>query len=155
MDKYNFKQLCNSFLQTTCVVSVERKDNGYGEIRIVDGNEPYINSFKNVNGYSKHEFIPNSLYTDYLVKNLNFEEYCYRSAVKKELLHSYAYPEYFKAWMHMLFIPLDMEDGNLSYCLYIMEINEIFNPDLLANPSGDIYSKVLNTTLQLSNTGDF
>ena len=155
MDKYNFKQLCNSFLQTTCVVSVERKENGYGELRIVDGNEPYIASFKTVNGYSKRDFIPNSLYTDYLEKNLNFEEYCYRSAVKKELLHSYAYPEYFKAWMHMLFIPLDIEDEKVSYCLYIMEINEVFNPELLATPSGDMYSKVLNTTLQLSNTGDF
>ena len=36
-----------------------------------------------------------------------------------------------------------------------MEINEVFNPALLANPSGDVYSKVLNTTLQLSNTIDF
>lgn len=154
MDNYNFKQLCNAFRQTTCVVSVQRKENGYGEIRIVEGNDAYKNSFKG-SFYSKHEFVPNSIYTDYLEKNLNFEEYCYRSAVKKELLHSYAYPEKFKAWMHMLFIPLNMEDRNLSYCLYIMEINEIFNPELLANPVGDIYSKVLDTTLQLSNTANF
>ena len=55
----------------------------------------------------------------------------------------------------MLFIPLEYETEELSYCMYIMEINEVFNPELLANPSGDIYSKVLNTTLQLSNTGNF
>ena len=154
MGNVNFKQLCNCFKQTTCVVSIERKPNGYGEIRIVDGNDAYTNSFKG-EGYIKHEFVPNSIYTDYLEKNLNFEEYVYRSAVKKELLHSYAYPEYFHTWMHMLFIPIEQETDKLSYCLYIMEMNNVFNPELLSTPSNDIYSKVLNTTLHLSNTADF
>ena len=154
MGNDNFKQLCNCFKQTTCVVSIERKPNGYGEIRIVDGNDAYTNSFKG-EGYIKHEFVPNSIYTDYLEKNLNFEEYVYRSAVKKELLHSYAYPEYFHTWMHMLFIPIKQETDKLSYCLYIMEMNNVFNPELLSTPSNDVYSKVLNTTLHLSNTADF
>ena len=154
MGNDNFKQLCNCFKQTTCVVSIERKPNGYGEIRIVDGNDAYTNSFKG-EGYIKHEFVPNSIYTDYLEKNLNFEEYVYRSAVKKELLHSYAYPEYFHTWMHMLFIPIEQETDKLSYCLYIMEMNNVFNPELLSTPSNDIYSKALNTTLHLSNTADF
>ena len=154
MEKINFKQLCDGFLQTACVVSVQKLENGYGEMRIVDGNDAYIASFKQ-GPYAKHEFVPNSIYTDYLEKNLNFEDYCYRSAVKKELLHSYAYPEYFQSWMHMLFIPLHYETKELAYCMYIMEINEVFNPELLANPVGDVYSKVLNTTLQLSNTGNF
>ena len=153
-DKVNFKELCNSVHHSACVVSVQKLDKGYGEIRIVDGNDVYTSSF-GADFYAKHEFVPNSIYTDYLIKNLNFEDYCYRSAVKKELLHSYAYPEYFKSWMHMLFIPLEYETEELSYCMYIMEMNEVFNPELLANPSGDVYSKVLNTTLQLSNTGDF
>ena len=154
MEEFNFKQLCNGFYQQACVVSIQKKEDGHGEIRIVDGNEAYVNSFK-FGPYTKHEFIPNSIYTDYLVKNLNFEDYVYRSAVKKELLHSYAYPEYFKSWMHMLFIPVQYETKDLAYCVYIMEINEVFNPELLANPVGDVYSKVLNTTLQLSNTGNF
>ena len=150
----DFKQLCNGIHHTACVVSVQKTKDGYGEIRIVDGNEPYLESFKGP-FYAEHEFVPNSLYTKYLVKNLNFEEYCYRSAIKKELLHSYAYPEYFKSWMHMLFIPVAYETEELAYCLYIMEINDEFNAELLASPRGDIYNKVLNTTLQLSNTGDF
>ena len=154
MKEVNFKQLCNGIHHSACVISVQKLKDGYGEIRIVEGNDAYTSTF-NADFYTKHDFIPNSIYTDYLVKNLNFEEYCYRSAVKKELLHSYAYPEYFKSWMHMLFIPLEHETEELSYCMYIMEINEVFNPELLANPSGDIYSKVLNTTLQLSNTGNF
>ena len=150
----NFRELCNCFKQTACVVSIEKKDKVEKEIRIVDGNDPYVNSFK-ANVYAKHDFVPNSIYTDYLVKNLNFEEYVYRSAVKKELLHSYAYPEHFKTWMHMLFIPVDYETEDLAYCLYIMEMNEVFNPELLVNPNDDVYSQVLSATLQLSNTTDF
>lgn len=154
MDFPDFRMLCNGIHHTACVVSVEKLDNGPGEIRIVDGNDAYRASFTG-DFYNNHTFIPNSIYTEYLPKNLNFEDYSYRSAVKKELLHSYAYPEYFKAWMHMLFIPLAYETKELSYCLYIMEINEEFNAELLASPRGDVYSKVLNTTLQLSNSGDF
>ena len=150
----DFKQLCNGIHHTACVVSVEKTKDGYGEIRIVDGNDAYLESFKGP-FYAEHVFVPNSLYTKYLVKNLNFEDYCYRSAVKKELLHSYAYPEYFKSWMHMLFIPVAYETEELAYCLYIMEVNDEFNAELLASPRGDIYNKVLNTTLQLSNAGDF
>ena len=125
----NFRELCNCFKQTACVVSIEKEEKNNREIRIVDGNDVYVNSF-NSDFYAKHVFIPNSIYTDYLEKNLNFEEYCYRSAIKKELLHSYAYPEHFHAWMHMLFIPIECEDEKLAYCLYIMEINDVFNPEL-------------------------
>ena len=146
--------MCNNIRHNACVVSVRKVDGGYGEIRIVDGNENYLSTFSAEN-YSKHEFIPNSLYTDYLPKNLNFEDYCYRSAIKKELLHSYAYPENFQVWIHMLFIPLAYETEELAYCLYIMEMSHEFNAELLANPRGDIYSKVLNTTLQLAETADF
>lgn len=154
MKEINFKQLCESFRQMACVVSVEKTENGYGEMRIVDANDAYANSFQG-DFYVNHKFIPNSIYTDYIQKNLNFEEYCYRAAVGKELLHSYGYPEGLHAWLHMMFIPVNYEKGNIFYCIYIMEINPVFNSELLANVSGDVYSKVLNTSLQLANTTDF
>ena len=149
----NFKELCNGLFQSACVISVT-KHKEQKEFRIVDGNDLYTNSFKS-GMYAKSEFVPNSLYTEYLEKNLNFEEYSFRAAVNKELLHSYAYLENFKVWMHMLFIPLSYETDELSYCIYMMEINQTLNPDILANHGSDIYSRVLNTTLQLSNTIDF
>lgn len=150
----DFKALCDSITQNACVLSVERVGDGFGEIRIVAGNTGYTTSFQ-TETYVKHDFVPNSLYTDYLPKNLNFEDYCFRCAAKKELLHSYAYPENFKMWFHMLFIPLEYQTEKLCYCLYIMEMNQNFDPELLASPRGDIYNKVLTTTLQLANTGDF
>lgn len=64
-------------------------------------------------------FIPNSIYTDYLFRDLNFEDYVYRSAIKKQILHSYAYPEKFGAWFDMNFIPISYNDGDIYYCIYI------------------------------------
>lgn len=152
----NFKDLCNSIKDTACVISVRKTDTGYDEIRIVDGNDKYLSSFKSEDDYyNTNVFVPNSIYTKYLEKNLNFEDYCFRSAVKKELLHSYAYPEHYRAWFHMLFIPLAYETDELSYCLYIMEINDVFNPENLANSSGEFDNNVLKATLQLANTNDF
>ena len=146
----NFKEWWDSITDIACIISVRKTGNGYDEIRIVEGNKKHRASFN-----AENDFVQNSIYTKYLPRNLNFEEYCYRSAVKKELLHSYAYPEYLKSWLHMLFIPLEYEDNNISYCLYIMEMNSIFNPENLTNASSDIDNKVLRATLQLAKTSDF
>ena len=57
----DFRKLCNSIHHTACVVSVQKTKDGYGEIRIVDGNGPYLDSFKGP-FYAEHEFVPNSIY---------------------------------------------------------------------------------------------
>ena len=154
----DFRKICDSIDKIACVVSVQKTNNGYGEIRIIDGNEKYLSSFKYTepgNEKPSIDFIPNSLYTRYLPRNLHFENYCYRSAVKKELLHSYAYPENTKAWFHMLFIPMEYETEDLSYCIYIMDINTEFDSNVFSSATNDIAARVLKTTLQLSNTRDF
>ena len=110
----NFKELCESITDIACIISVRKTGSGYDEIRIVEGNKKHKDSFN-----SENDFVPNSIYTKYLPRNLNFEEYCYRSAVKKELLHSYAYPEYLKSWLHMLYIPLEYEEI-IYHIVYIL-----------------------------------
>ena len=144
----NFKEICESIKDNACIISVRKTETAYDEIRIVESNARHRATL-NV------EFIPNEIYTRYFARNMNFEEYAYRSAVKKELLHSYAYPEFMKIWMHMLFIPLEYETKELSYCLYIMEMNDTFNPELLSSSSGEIGIKVVRTTLQLAKSSDF
>ncbi|MBR6071960.1 MAG: GGDEF domain-containing protein [Acholeplasmatales bacterium] len=148
-----FKELCESISYTACVISVEKINDGYGDIRIVDGNKKYIATFNTPTNPKK--FVPNTNYKEYLGTNLNLESYCYRSAVKKELLHSYAYPENSGAWFHMIYIPLEYEEDNLAYCLYIMDISNEFDSDKLSSAHNDIASKVLKTTLRLSNSPDF
>ena len=87
----DFQKVADSFAAMTCIMSVEKlPDGGCGELRIVTGNKAYIDSIEHpMPGVVmlKKEFVPNSLYTTYMSRDLNFEDFCYRCAVKKQHLH--------------------------------------------------------------------
>ena len=155
----NFQTFADSMAAMTCVVSVEELPNGgCGEIRIVTGNKAYIDSIEhppqNVEMLVK-KFIPNSIYTTYMTRDLNFEDFCYRAAVQKRCLHSYAHPDRFDVWFNMSFLPLGPDDGSLHYCAYVMEINFEPNSERISNISGDIAAAVLETAIKLRETEDF
>ncbi|MBR3430296.1 MAG: GGDEF domain-containing protein [Clostridia bacterium] len=155
----DFQKVVDSMAAMTCVVSVEKKqEGGYGEIRIVTGNQAYIQSIEHPMGdvvMLTTKFVPNSLYTDYLTKDLNFEDFCYRAAVEKKCLHSYAHPDRFDVWFNMTFLPLTEEDGNLCYCTYTMEINQEADSSRISQISGDLASTVLETCVELRGNSDF
>ena len=156
----DIKSFCDGFGAMTCVVSVENLGNGkYGKIRIVNGNEPYIASIENpAPGVEMlvRKFIPNSEYTDYLTRDLNFEDYCYRAAVEKKCLHSYARPERMPGiWFNMTFLPVAYEEGNLCFCTYTMEINFEADSKTLSNISAEVASSVLETCIKLRGAIDF
>lgn len=155
----DFQNVVNSLPTAACVVSVEKLDDGnYGKIRIVTGNRPYLNTIEhpadNVEMLTR-KFVPNSEYTEYLNRDLNFEDSCYQAAVQKKLLHAYAHPARFDVWFNMSFLPLFPDDSNICYCLYVMEIN--FKPDAkrLSTISPDIASNVLETCIKLRSPDDF
>lgn len=155
----DFQSIADSMTKAACVVSVEKLENdNYGKIRIVTGNRAYLDTierpFENVEMLTRR-FVPNSEYTCYLNRDLNFEDSCYQAAVHKKLIHAYAHPERFDVWFNMSFLPLSPDDGNLCYCLYIMEVN--FKPDAkrLSIISADIASAVLETCIKLRTPGDF
>ena len=155
----NFQEAADAIAAATCIVSVEKlPDGGCGEIRIVTGNKAYIESMELPSSgveLRKREFVPNSLYTEYLDRDLNFEDFCYRSAVQKKCLHSYAHPDRFDVWFNMTFMPLWPDEGNLCYCMYSMEINTEADSERLSNVSGDIAAAVLSTAIRLRESVDF
>lgn len=155
----NFQQIVDSMGAMTCVVSVEKRANGgYGDIRIVTGNKAYIESIEHPMGdvqMLSTRFTPNSLYTDYLTRDLNFEEYCYRAAVEKKCLHSYAHPDRFDVWFNMTFLPLVPDNGNLCFCIYTMEINLEADSSRLSNVSTEMASAVLETAIKLRGASHF
>ncbi len=154
-----FQTIVDSIGAATCVVSVEKKENGnYGKVRIVTGNRAYLDTIEKPMGGLEmlaRKFIPNSEYTCYLTRDLNFEDSCYRAAVLKKCLHAYAHPARYNVWFNMSFIPLHMDNDNLCYCLYIMEVN--FKPDAkrMSSISADIASSVLETCIKLRSPDDF
>ncbi|MCR4787109.1 MAG: EAL domain-containing protein [Lachnospiraceae bacterium] len=155
----DFQTIVDSLPIMACVVSVERLDgDDYGKFRIVTGNKAYIDSIENPAPGTQmltDKFTPNAEYTTYLTRDLNFEDACINSAVKKKCLHSYAHPDRMPVWFNMFFLPLWPDEGNLSYCIYMMEINFEADSKQFSSISGEMASSVLETTIRLRGTNDF
>lgn len=156
----DFQAIVNGIGAAACVVSVETgADGGCGKVRIVTGNRSYLDTIERPMGGLEmltRKFVPNSEYTQYLTRDLNFEESCFQAAVNKKCLHAYAHPARYDVWFNMSFIPLAAEDDSgLGYCLYIMEVN--FKPDAkrMSNISADIASAVLETCIKLRSPENF
>ena len=158
-NKTDFRTLLNTFSSTACVISVEKKMTGDRRIlRIVDGNDAYIDSINHPipsMRMMKDEFVPNLDYTEYMPRDLNFEDYCYRSAIEKKCLHSYVYVDRMGVWFNMTFLPLETEDDELVYCVYLMEFSAESSSEKMSNISGDIASSVLETCIRLRGTNNF
>lgn len=98
MDINELKRFADRFKPSTCILSVEKNPDGtHGEIRIVTGNEAYLNvtsRFRQMGANTDNlpSFIPNSPYYRYFKKDMHFEDYCYRCAVLGETLHTYITP---------------------------------------------------------------
>ena len=155
----DFQALVDSMHTATCVVSIEKTgENSYGKIRLVTGNRVYIDSIERPMSDVKmltQKFIPNSEYTNYLTRDLNFEDSCYQAAVHGKLLHAYAHPARFDVWFNMSFIPLSYTEGNLCFCLYMMEVHFKPNAKRMSTISADIATAVLETCIKLRSPGDF
>ena len=157
----DFSGYLDNCVNETCILSVEIKEDGsYGDIRIVDGNKAYIDSIecnadKSVDIAKEKKFVPNSLYTKYFPFDLNFENYCFRAAVKHEPLHAYVHPERFDIWFNLYFLPVKSDDENIGYCAYTYTLDHKADSALLSNTSHDIASTVLQTCIKLYSSSDF
>ncbi len=155
----DFQTIVDSMSAMTCVMSVEKLPDGRrGKFRIVTGNKAYIDSVEHPAPGMKmlgDKFVPNSEYTDYLSRDLNFEDFCYRAAVEKKCLHSYVHPERMAVWLNMMFIPLGDDRGDICYCLYMMEVNTEADSRNISDISSETASSVLDTCIRLRGTNDF
>ncbi len=155
----DFQTIVDGISKAACVLSIEKLDDGnYGSIRIVTGNRPYIDSIEKpmerVHMLS-NKFVPDTLYTDYMEKDINLEAACYRAAIQQEIVHSYAHPTRFDVWFDLTFLPLDSDSSDLCYCLYVMDISLMPDARRLSSLSGDLASFVLETCIKLQNPDDF
>ena len=104
----DLQKYVDGFGAMTCIVSVEKLANGKrGKFRIVTGNKAYIDSIEHPAPGAEllvQKFTPNQEYTNYLTRDLNFEEYCYKAAVEKRFQG---------VWFNMTFLPVAYEEGNL------------------------------------------
>ena len=152
----NFKEIVNAFYSPTCVVSVKKQGEGYGEIRIVEGNAKYIEMIdmrikqepEKVVGGNEAVFVPNSLYTNYFPHNRSFEDICFKAAVKKTEMHTYAHLNNIDVWFDIYAMPLDYEDGDICYCTYTTKLNtnadSILDTVNVSQTSNDVLKTCIN-----------
>ena len=158
-DFYFFSEHINSMAS---VFSVEVYPDGtYGNIRLVTGNSIF---FKKSDDNQKKigeealyntEFSPNQPYEYYMPKDKNFEEFCYRSAIHGETLHTYIHPERMPMWLHLTAIPLKSDKPNIGYCGFVQSFSETPDYSLMANTNPDISSSVLQICMRLRSSTDF
>ena len=121
----DWKQFADHFDAMTCVLSVEKKPDGScGMVRIVTGNQKYLDSLElaagavNLGSEKKVEFVPDSEYTRYIPKDLNFEDVCFRAAVKKQPIHNCVHMPRYPFDIMTYLIPLESRDDRIGYCTY-------------------------------------
>ena len=153
----DWKSFVDRFEPTTCILSVEKKpDGGCGTIRIVNGNEKYIGSVALAGGGvemdsdQKTEFIPNSEYTKYIPKDLNFEDVCYRCAVLKQPLHNVVRASRYPFDIIMFMIPLETGDEDLGCCTFTQVLLPRSDENLTSvNIPPETATEVLTTCIKL------
>ena len=123
----DIQRFADTFFAPTCIISVHRKPNGsYGDIRIAAGNKKYIDIIESRpkqadNGLSsdeKHVFVPDMPYEYYFPKIRSFEDVCFRAAIQKTPVHTYAHIDEVDIWFDIYATPMDYENGDICYCAY-------------------------------------
>ena len=150
----DFQKIVDAFHLPTCVVSVEKtEEGGYGAIRFAAANRKYAEMMEmrvQVEGDAPGKiFVPGSLYTDYFPHNRSFESICYRAAVEKTEVHTYAHLYSVDMWFDLYAMPLDCEDGNVYYCTYSANPNKDPDLSLAASHNSQISEDVLKTCITL------
>ena len=113
----DFKSFADSFFSPTCITSVKKSaDGGCGEIRIVAANGKYTEIINS--RVAPATYVPGSLYTEYFPQNQNFEDACFKAAVRKKEVHTYAHINKNDVWFDIYAMPIDYEDGDTFYCTY-------------------------------------
>lgn len=153
----DWKNFTEHFAVMTCVLSVEKKPDGLcGTIRIVTGNQKYIDSLAlaagsvDLDSDKKVEFVPNSEYTRYIPKDLNFEDVCFRCAVLKQPIHNCVHMPRYPFDIMVYLMPLESGDENLGCCTFTQVLLPKTDSNLMSlNISQETAMDIIGTCIKL------
>ena len=148
----DFESLLSGYKAKACIMSVDiLPDDHYGNIRIVAGNNPHCDDML---ATMHKEFVPGSPYEEFFPQNKNFEDFCYRSAILGQPLHTYVSLPYMNLWLNMFLLPLESDKKNTGYCLYSYEVTPKADAEQRASLSADTSAAVLETCIKLRVSGN-
>ena len=147
----DFQSIANSCGKPAAIIGVERTDDGlYGEIRLICANEAY----KKIMGPNYHD---NMIYSDLSGKELNFEDFCFRCAVKKDHLHTYVESKSLGVWTDGNYVPLapELDDEKYSYLMFFFEFTKQPDVERLSHVSIEASDFVMQACINLHGTENF
>ena len=148
----DFERILSGYRSKACVLSVEAYPGGrYGNIRIAAGNRAHCDEMANV---MRRPFVPDSPYDEYLPRNKNFEDFCYRCAVLGHPLHTYVPLPRMGLWLNMFLLPLVSDQENTGYCVYIYDVTPEADSGRRADVSAETSAAVLETCIKLRGAAD-
>lgn len=143
----DFEQILSAYKSKACILSVEAwPDGGDGNIRIAAGNKGHCDEMATV---MRRPFVPDSPYEEYLPQNKNFEDFCYRSAILGQPLHTYVPLPQMGLWLNMFLLPLVSDQANTGYCVYIYDVTPEADSGQRADVSARTSAEVLKTCIKL------
>ena len=153
----DWKDFSEHFGVMTCVLSVEKRPDGRcGTVRIVTGNEKYLDSLAlaagavDLGSEKKVAFIPNSEYTRYIPKDLNFEDVCFRSAVLQQPIHNCVHMPRYPFDIMAYLMPMESDDEGFGYCTYTQVLLPKTDNNLMSlNISQETAMNIIGTCIKL------
>ena len=143
----DYSELLSKINMACCVISVERKGEGYGDIRIAAYNELYKETMQ-------VDDIAGCLYYEIVPKDLKFEDFCFRAAVKKEKMHAYVETRALGGWTDQTLIPLG-DDDECGYCLFLFRFTKEAEPELRSDVTFNNANFVIKIMMKLRAAANF
>lgn len=144
----DYRQFVDCVSMPCCVLSVEKTEEAYGEIRIVCANEAYRATM----GESYYDGM---IYSELVPKDNKFEDYCYRAAVLGQKMHAYVVTKALGFWTDQTLVPLQSDRKDIGYCQFIFEFTRDAETDRMAAVSIETARPVIRACIELMRAGDF
>ncbi len=149
----NYTELVEQYKCKTCVFSLDVNPDGtYGNILVVTGNKAFRDSVEEL---TKKPFHDNTPYYYSLPKDMNFEDFIYRSAILHQPLHTYVNLSQMGLWVEMYLLPLDSDKQGTGYCLYTYLLSPKADESHMSDLAPDTANAVLKSCIKLRGTEDF
>ena len=149
----DFTNILAAYNCKACVISIDAYEDGtYGNILVADGNKLFKDD---IEALTHKPFVNDSPYFMSFPKDMNFEDFIYRSAIEKRQLHTYVNLYQMGLWVEMYLLPLASDKEGTGYCLYSYNISPKVDEDNMTDISPETGSRVLSACIKFRSGEDF
>lgn len=145
----DYQRFVDGINVSCAVLSVAQEaDGSCGEIRIVSRNAAMA-------AVMGDHFLPGMPYEEEGLRNMRFEEFCFRAAVRGQNIHDYSYVNAIGGWAEMMMIPLNPDEAGVHLCQLVLVPTKPAEATHLAKVSPEAGAAVIKACITLMGSDDF